>query len=50
MLKTLRMCIHLGGRQVEKVARSYETLHRFSQSNVHHKSIKNKPKSEKIVF
>ena len=29
VLKTLRLCIDLGGRQVEKIARGFENMHRF---------------------
>ena len=47
VLKTLRLCIDLGGRQVEKIARGFENMHRFFHQIFMQNWWKSKPESEK---
>jgi hypothetical protein len=47
VLKTLRLCIDLGGRQVEKIARGFENMHRFFDQIFIQNWWKSKPESEK---
>ena len=50
MLKTLRLCIDLGHRHVEKIARSFEKMHRFFINFSPKIDEKSKPKVRKTIF
>ena len=50
MLKTLRLCIDLGHRQVEKFARGFEKMHRFFIQFSPKIDDKSSPKVRKTLF